>query len=250
MIATLPMYLRPETREATDAFWLGIRDGLRARGIDAPEALDHALSPGEAWGRPDLLLSQICNLPWRLGFGERVTLVAAPDLGLPDAPAGSYYSVLVVRADAPRERLADYAGARLALNSADSQSGWGAPCAAAARAGIAFGSALPTGAHRESARAVAEGHADIAGIDVATWRMIDRWDGFARALRVLDRTAPTPALAYVTARGADPAPIRAAMAEALASLPDATRDILGLRAVVAPDPEGYAALPVPPAPPA
>ncbi|MGP1355089.1 phosphate/phosphite/phosphonate ABC transporter substrate-binding protein, partial [Roseicyclus sp.] len=223
---------------------------LRTRGTEAPEALDQALSPAEAWARPDLLLSQICNLPWRLGFAERVTLVAAPDLGLPDAPAGSYYSILVVRVDDPRARLADFAGASIALNSDDSQSGWGAPFAAARRAGIAFGAALTTGAHRESARAVAEGRADIAGIDAATWRMIARWDGFADGLRVLDRTPPTPALSYVTARGTDPAPIRAAMAEALAALPAATRDLLGLRGIVAPDPDAYAALAVPPAPPA
>ncbi len=249
MIATLPMYLRAETRAATDAFWIAIRDALGARGIAAPAALDHDIAPEAAWAHPDLVLSQICNLPHRLAFHDRVTLVAAPDLGLPDARPGTYYSVLVARADEPRAELAAFDGARIAINGPDSQSGWGAPAAAAARAGIAFGSALVSGAHAESARAVAEGHADIAGIDAATWRMIRRWDAFAADLRVIAHTPPTPALAYITARGTDPAPVRAAMEEAFAALPAETRDRLGLSGIVAPDPDGYAALPVPPAPP-
>lgn len=250
MIATLPMYLRPETREATDAFWAAIRDALRARGIDAPDALDHDLTPQEAWGRDDLVLSQICNLPHRLAFADRVTLVAAPDLGLPDAPPGTYYSVLVARAGDPRGTLAAFDGATLAVNAPDSQSGWGAPSAAAARAGIAFARAVVTGAHAESARAVAEGDADIAALDVATWRMIRRWDAFAAGLRTVAQTPPTPALSYVTRRGADPLPYRDALAGALAALASETRETLGLQGVVAPDPEGYAALPVPPPPPA
>lgn len=250
MIATLPMYLRPETREATDAFWAAIRDALRARGIDAPAQLDHESSPQEAWSRRDLVLSQICNLPHRLAFAERVTLVAAPDLGLPDAPPGTYYSVLVARADDPRDDLAAFDGATIAINDPDSQSGWGAPSATAALAGIAFGSAVITGAHSESARTVAEGRADLAGIDVATWRMIRRWDAFAADLRVIAKTPPTPALSYITAGRADPEPYRAALTEALATLPSERRDILGLRGILPADPAAYAALPVPPTPPA
>jgi ABC-type phosphate/phosphonate transport system substrate-binding protein len=250
MIATLPMYLRPETREATDAFWAAIREALRARGIDAPETLDHELSPQEAWEREDLVLSQICNLPHRLTFADSVTLVAAPDLGLPDARPGTYYSVLVARAHDPRDELAAFDNSTIAINDPDSQSGWGAPSAAAALAGIGFASAVVTGAHTESARAVAEGRADLAGIDVATWRMIRRWDAFAADLRVIARTPPTPALSYITAGRADPEPYRAALTEALATLPSERRDILGLRGIVPADPAAYAALSVPPSPPA
>ncbi|MDG4649117.1 PhnD/SsuA/transferrin family substrate-binding protein [Roseibacterium sp. SDUM158017] len=250
MIATLPMYLRPETRDATDGFWALIRDSLRDRGVDAPDGLDHAMSPTQAWARSDLVLSQICNLPHRLGFSGMVTLVAAPDLGLPDAPPGTYYSVLVAHADDPRGTLADFAGATLAINGADSQSGWGAPAAAAAAAGIAFGRACATGAHSASARAVAARRADIAALDVASWRMIRRWDAFARDLRVIGRTPSTPALAYVTAAGTDPAPHRAALAEAFAATSPEMRGMLGLAGILDPDPAGYAALPVPAPPPA
>lgn len=39
MIASLGMYDRPETMAANDRLWALVRDGLRARGIAAPEAL-------------------------------------------------------------------------------------------------------------------------------------------------------------------------------------------------------------------
>jgi ABC-type phosphate/phosphonate transport system substrate-binding protein len=249
MIATLPMYLRPETREATEAFWAGIRDRLRDAGIPAPDTLDHTIPPAEAWGRSDLVLSQICNLPWRIGFADRVTLVALPDLGLPGTRPGDYHSVLIARTDDRRETLAEFAGATIALNAADSQSGWGSPAAAATRAGIEFGRGLVTGAHAESARAVAENRADLAAIDAATWRMIRRWDPFAARLRVFARTPPTPALAYITAGRKDPAPYRAALEGALDALPGETRGLIGLAGLVAPDPDAYSALSVPPAPP-
>jgi hypothetical protein len=244
------MYLRPETQAATDAFWAATRDALRARGLPAPDHLDHAATPQAAWADPDLVLSQICNLPHRLGFHAHVTLVAAPDHRLPGTPPGQYHSALVVRKGDPRDALSAFDGATIAINGADSQSGWGAPSAAATRAGIAFGKALVTGAHVESARAVAEGRADIAAIDAATWQMMTRWDAFCAGLRVLDRTPPGPALAYVTAAGRDPGPFRDALTEALATLSDDTRACLGVFAILPPDPEGYARLPVPELPPA
>ncbi|WP_246082533.1 hypothetical protein [Rubellimicrobium rubrum] len=63
MIAALPMYDRPDNWAAHDALWSLIRDGLRSRGNAAPDALDHGTDPMDEWGRPDLVLGQICNLP-------------------------------------------------------------------------------------------------------------------------------------------------------------------------------------------
>jgi ABC-type phosphate/phosphonate transport system substrate-binding protein len=96
---------------------------------------------------------------------------------------------------------------------------------------------------------VASGAADIAGIDAVTWEMIARWDPFARDLRVLARTPPTPALAYVTAAGRDPGPIRDALTQALEALPDEARATLGVFAILPPDPDAYARLSVPELPP-
>jgi ABC-type phosphate/phosphonate transport system substrate-binding protein len=249
MIAALPMYARPQNRAAHDMFWAAIRDGLSGRGVEAPEALDHDIGHVASWQRPDLVLSQICNLPWVVAFSATTTPVALPDLGLEGAPPGSYYSVLVTRRDDPRDRFPDFDGATLAINDDASQSGWGAPCAAAAAAGIAFGRVVETGAHFESARAVAEGRADIAALDAATLRLIRRWGDVAHGLREIGRTPPTPAPAYVTAGDVDPAPYLSALQEAFEAMPAEVRVDLGLRAILPVDRAAYAALPVPPAPP-
>ena len=52
MIAALPMYDRPENAWAHDALWARVRDGLRARGLAAPDALDRLTPHDETWGRP------------------------------------------------------------------------------------------------------------------------------------------------------------------------------------------------------
>ncbi len=236
MFASLPMYDRPETAAAHDRLWDLIRDGLRAQGVAAPDRLDRMTGHMEGWARADLVLGQMCNLPYRARFRDRVTLIGAADYGLPDAPAGYYYSVFVVRADDPATDPAACGAARFAYNEGLSHSGWGAPQAWAAARGFAFAASLHTGAHLASARAVADGRADIAAIDAVTWAMLLRWEPAARALRVIGRTDVAPGQSFVTAPGRDPAPYRAAIAAAIAGLSPADKAMLGLR--------GIAALPV------
>jgi ABC-type phosphate/phosphonate transport system substrate-binding protein len=247
VIASLPMYDRPETAAANDRLWASIRDAIRSLGVAAPEALDRGIGLWEAWQAPDLLLSQACGLPYRTRLHGRVTIVATPICDLPGVPAGHYHSVIVARRDDPRRTLADFAGARIAVNDGLSQSGWAAPMAAAAAAGIAFGPALVTGAHRASAAAVAEGRAELAAIDGLTWSMIRRWDACALALQEIGTTPPTPALPWITAR-ADLAPaIGRALDTAIAALPADDRAMLGILGATRLDAAAYLAVPNPPA---
>lgn len=247
MIASLPMYDRPETAAANDRLWTLIRAELRAAGIDAPPSLTRGEDLMVQWRDPGLVLSQTCGFPYRTALNGAVTLVATPVCAI-NAPAGYYYSVFVARAgDGPRD-LPDFAGARLAYNSTDSQSGWAAPQTHAVSLGFRFGEALATGAHRASARAVAEGRADIAAIDALTWRMIRRWDGFADALTEVGRTDPTPALPYIAAAGRPRALYEAALAQAVDSLSPHDRDILGLEGVTHVPAASYLAVPMPPSP--
>lgn len=247
MHANLPMYDRAETSAAHDALWALIRDGLRARGLAAPEALDRTVGHMEGWARPDLVLSQICNLPWRARFRGRVTLIGASDYGLPEAEPGEYYSLFVVRAGDPAQRLADCANHRFAYNEALSNSGWGAPVQTAAAQGIALNPAIGTGAHVESLRAVAEGRADLAAIDAVTFRNCRRWEPAAVRLRVIGRTFASPGQSFITRAGEDPLPYRAAISDAIAALAPGDRDALGLKGIVV-LPEAAYDLPLPPAP--
>jgi ABC-type phosphate/phosphonate transport system substrate-binding protein len=241
------MYDRPENADAHDALWALIRDGLRARDIPAPDTLDREINHMEGWGRPDLTLGQICNLPLRARFRDRVTMIGASDYGLPDTPAGHYHSVYVVRANDPATSLADTAGYRFAFNEGLSQSGWGAPFDHARAQGHTLTPHLRTGAHVRSLVAVAEGRADLAAIDAVTFRNLTRWEPATRAVRVIGRTHPSPGMTFITAPGRDPAPFFDAIAQAIAALDPVSRDTLGLQAIVALPPSAYD-IPLPPPP--
>lgn len=232
MIASLPMYLRPETRPAHAAFWALTRDALRDHGCAAPDALSHDAPIHATWGRADLVLGQICNLPYNLHFHDTVQRIGASDYALPNAEPGQYYSLFVVRADDTRSTPAAFKDAKIAINEADSHSGWGAPWGYAHAHGFTWTRAVETGSHAKSAAAIAAGHADIAAIDAVSWRLIQRYDTCAQRLRVIGRTAASPGQTLITARANDPAPIRRAVTQALVALPQTHSQTLLLRAIV------------------
>ncbi len=245
MIASLPMYDRPELRPATDRFWQAIRHAL-GRG---PDSLTRGGDPWDQWQSPDLLLSQTCGFPYRARLHGEVGLVGTPDYGLDGCAPGQYRSVFVVQAQDKRDDPADFADALLAYNDPLSQSGWAAPAAYADDHGFAFGRTLRTGTHRASAQAVAEGRADLAALDAQSWRLMQRFDAFANDLRVIAATPPTPALPFITARRNDVQEIFDAISRAVQSLLPQDRAALCLRGVVAIPARDYLAVPTPAAPP-
>ena len=201
MIASLPMYDRPETRGAYNRLWAAIRNDLRGLGPPAlapPETLAHDADPWDHWQSPDLLLSQTCGLPYRSVLHPNVTLIGTPDYGLPDCRPGFYNSVFVMRRKDARPDPADWRELTLAVNDPRSQSGWAAPLTFMKARNLTFAQTRETGAHRASAEAVADGRADIAAIDAQTWRMIQRWDACADALAEVARTPETPGLPLIT----------------------------------------------------
>lgn len=249
MIAALPMYDRPETAAAHDALWAAVRDALRADGLPAPQALDRGIGLWEGWEHPALVLGQTCGLPYRTRLHGRVELVASFDYGLPDTPPGHYHSLFVARADDPRERPRDFAATRLAINSADSHSGWAAPFLWFRARGLDCRPALATGAHRASARAVAEGRADFAAIDAVTWRGIERWEPeLAGRLRVIGRSEAAPGMALIAAQGMDAERSGGALAAAVAALDPVQRSTLGIVGVTRIAAAEYLAVPNPPEP--
>lgn len=246
MIASLMMYLRPETAAANVRYWDLIRAALQRRGIAAPVTLSNDKDPLTVWSDAGLVLSQTCGMPYRLFLHDSVTLVGTPDFGVPGCPSGYYHSVAVVRKDAESSQLRDFRQARLAFNERHSQSGFAAAYSASRRASFWFENRLATGGHLASAKAVAEGRADIAFLDAVTWRLIERYEGFASLLRPLMQTECTPGLPYITALKDRATEIAAAVEEAITSLTPEDRDVLGLLGLVRIKPEDYLAIPNPP----
>lgn len=244
-IASLPMYDRPETAAANDALWSDIRARLP---FDTPPQLTRDGNLWDHWRSPGLILSQTCGCPYRTHLKGAVQLVGTPDHALPGCPPGYYNSVFVVRRDDPRPRLSDYATARFAFNDPLSQSGWAAPQTHAAGLGFVFVTPVQSGGHVASARAVADGQADIAAIDALTWALIQRHDPFASHLREVERTAPTPALPLITATTRNATQIAAATRAAIGALGPIHRAALMLRALIQIPAQTYLAVPNP-APP-
>lgn len=245
MIASLPMYDRPELRDAHDAYWQLISQNL---GAGAPATLTRDGDLWEIWQSPDLVLAQTCGFPYRARLDDKVTLVGTPDYGLPGCPPGHYNSVLIARAEDRRD-LAALGEARFAYNEAMSQSGWAAAASHFAEAGLPLNPVLQTGGHALSAHAVASGEADLAAIDALSWALFLRHEPeVASGLREVTRTAPTPALPYIARAGADGPATFDAIRRAIEALSPDHRAALHLRGICVISPAAYRAVPTPPPP--
>ena len=249
MIASLGMYDFGPAQGANDRLWALVRDGLRTRGIEAPEALirgEHAY--WNAWQSSDLLLSQTCGYPFRARLHDKVAYVGTPDYGVEGCAPGHYRSVFVARADDPRRSLQDFDGARFAYNEPLSQSGWAAPQTHAAKLGLRLPPTLQTGGHRLSALAVAEGRADIAALDAVTFALLQGVEPAMEGLKEIARTDPTPSLPLITAKGRDAEILFETVAGAIAALGPEDRHSLRLKGLVRIPLADYLAVPNPSAP--
>ena len=156
------MYDWPERRAEVDAEWARIRDGMRARSVDAPETLTRrngdmpavpggirddqgrliapdpaTLPPDEfdlatLWRHPALLYGQTCWGPMELGLSPHVSVIGAPDYDDVAGGRGSLYSSAIVMRRADTQSAGQptdipvslISGKRFAFNSADSMSGY------------------------------------------------------------------------------------------------------------------------------
>jgi ABC-type phosphate/phosphonate transport system substrate-binding protein len=221
-IAALPMYDFPPLAPATDAFWGAIAARLRESGIaDVPDTLTRGIVPRDTWRDARLLFGQACQYPLACSGHEAVRLVAIPAYAAPGCEGSRYRSAIVVRAADPARTLADLRGRRCAVNERDSNSGSNllrAALAPLAAQGRFFATVVFTGAHLASVRAVAAGDTDVAAIDCVSYAHIGRcYPDLTARLRILDWTASSPGLPYVTARATD-APTAAALKGALAAV--------------------------------
>ncbi|MCF6443835.1 phosphate/phosphite/phosphonate ABC transporter substrate-binding protein [Nereida sp. MMG025] len=236
MLASLPMYDVPSAALAD--YWVRIEQNLGY----GPQDLCHPTDLIGHWQDQDLLLSQTCALPLRTKLRDKVQLVGTPDYGLPDCPAGYYFSVIVTREGSSW-------GDRWAFNDALSQSGWAALCAYAAETSRpAPIQKLATGSHAASLEYVAQGKADVCAVDAITFGLLKTSGRLPACLQVIAQTTPTPGLPYITARDQDPNEIAAAIRAAIETAPATLRESLGIQQLVDIPIAAYFAQPIPPSP--
>lgn len=216
LIAALPMYDWPERHSEVDAEWAAIRDRLRGAGVSAPDELTRDIGDlYDFWRRPDLLFAQTCWGPMGDGLAELVQVVAQPSYDGIEGGQGEFYSsAIVMRRDSSsrNERAAALPldllrGNRLAFNVPDSMSGYiglSRDLEALGESLAIFTEQVPTGGHRKSIRAVAEGRADVAAIDCLSWKLAQEYEPAANDLEVVGWTTKRPGLPFITAKTTPP----------------------------------------------
>ncbi|MCC7047285.1 MAG: PhnD/SsuA/transferrin family substrate-binding protein [Alphaproteobacteria bacterium] len=213
LTVSLPMYQPPELAALTDSWWQGLARHFRAAGIaGVPDALTRPGDLHAHWRSPALLFSQSCGYPLTHAFAGCWQLVATPCYAAPGCEGPYYRSLLIVRADAPFRSIEELRGRTACFNSRDSHSGHNilrATIAPLARGGRFFGRVLQSGGHIHSAAMVQRGEADLAALDCVSHALYARHaPQRLEGTRVLCRTAPAPALPYITAAATDPLTLR------------------------------------------
>ncbi len=205
----------------------------------APAQLSTDAEGAEFWTAKDMVFSQTCGMPYRTTLHGKVKIVGTPDYGIENCPSGYYRSVLIKHKDDPRSSLYDFSGTRVAVNGFNSQSSFAALANAINNTKTRFSHCIVTGAHANSVAAVANGKADIAAIDIVTWRLLAREkevNGRRRGL-CSNRSNTRPAF-YLQYQHLRPDGFMA-VADAIKALSENDRELLMLRDIVWIDHDAY-----------
>ncbi len=198
MIASLPMYDWPEMHHIHDDFWRLLRNNLLARGIDAPQDLTHSNNEDSYWLLPELLFSQTCGYPFSTFLSGKVRYLTTPVFDVAGCDNGYYSSALVVYNDANIDAN-NMKGKKFAYNSNNSWSGYRTVITEFGRLEECFGSLIESEGHRNSARLVATGKADVAALDAVCWYLLQYYEPeTANKLKVIFWTNMRPSLPFIT----------------------------------------------------
>ncbi|MGA8709580.1 MAG: PhnD/SsuA/transferrin family substrate-binding protein [Steroidobacteraceae bacterium] len=151
----------------------------------------------ELWAHPRKAAVFMCGLPFTRTLPSPYLLAAPVPSPAEFGGQPLYWSEFVVHADSPHRALRDTFGGRIALTSAESQSGFAAPLRYLRTAGgerplfreVIAPQITPQGA----LAAVAEGRADVAAIDAYSLTLLRRYaPELVANARVVAKTEPRP----------------------------------------------------------
>ncbi|HBP0074177.1 phosphate/phosphite/phosphonate ABC transporter substrate-binding protein [Pseudomonas aeruginosa] len=198
VVAALDMYVEPDCVRQAGATFIG--EVCRRLGVRryAPAAADLAVQ----WRQPNLLFAQTCGYPLMTQLRGQVAVLAVPSYDLPDCAPGEHCSLFVAAEGQARQRLGDFRNTRLALNDHDSNSGMNLlrhALAPLGRDSAFFAEVRISGGHLRSLAMVAAGEVELTSVDAVTFGYLQRHAPERLAgLRVLGRSAPSPALPLIT----------------------------------------------------
>lgn len=203
MIASLPMYDWPELTSSNEALWNAVGNRLDENGVDAPENLTRTDDDEAHWLAADLLLGQTCGYPFSTKLKSKVAYVATPEYAV-EGCDGANYSSAIIAHKSSEISLESMSGKQFAYNSTSSLSGYRCMRAMVGELGLYFGEMIESSGHRQSARMVASGAADVAALDAVCWHMLQKFEPETAAnLKVIGWTKSYPALPFITSLDTD-----------------------------------------------
>jgi ABC-type phosphate/phosphonate transport system substrate-binding protein len=234
------MYPLPEIASATAIFWDELRVRLIAGGLDMHDVVfeDPPANAAEQIG-PDVLFTQFCGYPLFKLFRDQGAVLATPSFAFAGCDGPYHRAFFVVRAEDPADKLEDLRGRVFGCNSRLSNTGMNLPRLTLARIAQGrpfFRSVVTTGGHLASLVHLDKQTIDVCSIDCVTWGLFQKFrPADAARYRILERTASSPSLPYVTSVTTDAqavATLRKSL-DALFSDPATAvvRETLGLTAV-------------------
>ena len=199
------MYVPSSTHKAAWQAWLSaLNDSYLSRHYSSVEpgfAVDE-----QAYTAANVIAAQTCGYPFVTRWADTHEPIAVPLFEVPGCipDTGQYSSWFITRADHTATSLRQFANSRVALNSEHSNSGMNVLRYAISQLTSRhtfFSERMLTGGHKQSMRAVAEGHADLAAIDVVTYALIKELEpALCRKLKIVGQSVFTPGLPFICAK--------------------------------------------------
>ena len=191
------MYDWPELRPFTDQFWAGFAHHAGLSG-----ELCRGGSHDALWHEPDMIFSQTCGYPFTHEFKGLLRCVATPHYACDGCEGANYSSFVFAREAKP---LAEFCGAKPAVNALDSMSGNLALKLCFkdfSRGREFFQPPLVTGGHLNSLAALRQGKADLCAIDAVCVALAKKYrPQDLEGLVELAVSPQVPSLPYVTRAG-------------------------------------------------
>jgi len=152
------------------------------------------------------IITQTCGYPFIKRWAYTHEPIAVPVFDVPGCTSntGQYSSWFITRTSNRADFLQQFRNKRVALNSENSNSGMNVLRYAISQLTSTepfFSERLLTGGHYQSMRAVAEGHADLAAIDVVTYALIKELEpSLCRKLKIIGQSEITQGLPFICAK--------------------------------------------------